>query len=222
MKSSKIYICKHCGKEFADRYQLTGHVTKEHGKKHNIREKNIKNYNKNPKLCKFCKKPLEYDKRINTFCNSSCSASFNNVGVRRHGGKKEPKNCAICGISLLGTSNKKFCSQKCNLLYRKRKTIEKFLNGESKWKYEVPPTIRNYILEEQNNKCDICGMGNEWNGKELVFILDHISGDSYDDSRENLRLICPNCDSQLDTYKGKNVGKGRHYRRERYKEGKSY
>jgi hypothetical protein len=27
MKSSKIYICKHCGKEFADRYQLTGHVT---------------------------------------------------------------------------------------------------------------------------------------------------------------------------------------------------
>ena len=34
----------------------------------------------------------------------------------------------------------------------------------------------------------------EWNGKPLVFILDHISHNE----RSNLRCICPNCDSQLD------------------------
>jgi hypothetical protein len=39
--------------------------------------------------------------------------------------------------------------------------------------------------------------------------------------RENLRLICPNCDSQLPTFKMRNRGRGRHSRRQRYADGKS-
>lgn len=34
-----------------------------------------------------------------------------------------------------------------------------------------------------------------WNNKPLVFILDHIDGHANNNSRDNLRLICPNCDS---------------------------
>ena len=30
---------------------------------------------------------------------------------------------------------------------------------------------------------------------------------------ENLRLVCPNCHSQTDTYKAKNIGNGRSYRK---------
>src|SRR6266540_5330922 len=41
-------------------------------------------------------------------------------------------------------------------------------------------------------------------------------------SLDNLRLICPNCHAQTETYKAKNMGRGRHYRRERYAKGKSY
>jgi hypothetical protein len=33
---------------------------------------------------------------------------------------------------------------------------------------------------------------------------------------ENFRLVCGNCDMQLDTYKSKNKGKGRKYRRALY------
>ena len=40
--------------------------------------------------------------------------------------------------------------------------------------------------------------------------------------RENLRLVCPNCDSQLPTYKSRNRGSGRHSRRQRYRDGQSY
>lgn len=70
--------------------------------------------------------------------------------------------------------------------------------------------------------CAICGSGIEWRGLPLVFILDHIDGDSTNNSRENLRMVCPNCDSQLPTFKSRNRGKGRHFRRERYANGQSY
>lgn len=53
-------------------------------------------------------------------------------------------------------------------------------------------------------------------------MLDHIDGDSTNNRRDNLRLVCPNCDSQLPTYKNRNHGKGRHARRVRYANGKSY
>ena len=43
-----------------------------------------------------------------------------------------------------------------------------------------------------------------WKGEPLTLILDHINGIRNDHRPENLRLICPNCNSQLDTHCGKN------------------
>ncbi len=53
-------------------------------------------------------------------------------------------------------------------------------------------------------ECSICGIGPEWNGKPMPLILDHINGVNNDNRLENLRFVCSNCDSQLDTYKSKN------------------
>jgi 5-methylcytosine-specific restriction endonuclease McrA len=52
--------------------------------------------------------------------------------------------------------------------------------------------------------------------------LEHIDGNSENNSLDNLSIICPNCHSQTPTYKGANKGKGRHYRRVRYSQGKSF
>lgn len=60
---------------------------------------------------------------------------------------------------------------------------------------------RERIAYDQDNKCDICKIENSWNGKELKFDLDHIDGNRNNEKRNNLRLICPNCHSQTDTYK---------------------
>lgn len=48
-----------------------------------------------------------------------------------------------------------------------------------------------------------------WNNSELVFVLDHIDGNADNNNRDNLRLVCPNCDSQLDTFKSKNKNSAR-------------
>lgn len=52
--------------------------------------------------------------------------------------------------------------------------------------------------------CSICGIEPIWQGKPMPLILDHINGVNNDNRLENLRFVCSNCDSQLDTYKSKN------------------
>ncbi|ASV44508.1 hypothetical protein PBI_SCTP2_493 [Salicola phage SCTP-2] len=56
--------------------------------------------------------------------------------------------------------------------------------------------IKNNYIKEKCIKCNIT----EWNGERLVFHLDHIDGNSKNHHITNLRLLCPNCHSQTETY----------------------
>lgn len=69
---------------------------------------------------------------------------------------------------------------------------------------------RERILLEQNFRCSECNIEQTWNNKPISFDLDHIDGNRTNNSRQNLRCICPNCHSQTSTYKvgnNKNPGK---------------
>ena len=58
--------------------------------------------------------------------------------------------------------------------------------------------------------CSKCGKENVWEGEQLVLVLDHINGKSNDNRLENLRFLCPNCNSQMPTFAGRKL-KIRHY-----------
>lgn len=105
-----------------------------------------------------------------------------------------------------------FCSKICEGQYKSKEKYKEFLEfperfrGQSNMKW-----VKKFILNEQNYKCAICDCPNIWNNTELIFILDHIDGHANNNIRSNLRLVCPNCDSQLDTYKSKNKNSDRVY-----------
>lgn len=66
--------------------------------------------------------------------------------------------------------------------------------------------LKNRLISEGilKNVCAVCGNRGVWNGKKLEMELDHIDGDRTNHSPENLKILCPNCHSQTDTFRSKN------------------
>lgn len=178
-------------------------------------------YNSNPKFCKFCNKALPYEDRyIKAFCNQSCAASFNNK--KRANKVKIKKQCNYCKIEFFITKAsdpKKYCNSSCKskeLQHEISLSIEnKTYTGKSNKQY------KNYLISKYGHKCQMCSF-TEWGGKPILLILDHIDGNSDNFELSNLQIICSNCDTLTPTYKGRNKGKGRFFRKQRYHEGKSF
>lgn len=117
--------------------------------------------------------------------------------------ERKEKKCLNC-CEMIPNRNT-FCNNKCQGEYEFiNKTLPRFQNGEI---FERD-TLKKILIYFDGDKCSICDITN-WNGKKITLQVDHIDGNCGNNGKNNLRLLCPNCHSQTDTWGNKNKGNGR-------------
>lgn len=60
--------------------------------------------------------------------------------------------------------------------------------------------IKLYKANLKQPVCEECGQDENWRGKKISLILDHINGINNDNRLINLRILCPNCNAALPTH----------------------
>lgn len=191
-------------------------------KKYGIKQsdfKDLRDSKKPKKKCFYCKSEMiEKTGKERKFCSVSCS----NKARKKEDGRKPVakfkesvdnlKYCLNCNGEV-NIQRNYFCSQKCHIEYNDKAYYEKIKLGDLK--DSSRKTIKRILLKLRGHRCEICS-NEKWNNENIPIVLDHIDGDHNNNLETNLRLICPNCDAQLPTYKGANKGKGRKWRKKYY------
>jgi len=168
------------------------------------------------KKCPICGKTFSVSKNdkqrmSQIFCSQSCSAIENNKKRKK---VKKQNYCENCGKEL---HRGKYCNHDCQWEHTYKEYIKRWKNGEENGmsgEYNTSRHIRRYMFEKYNNSCSRCGWNqeNKYTNK-IPLELEHIDGNHKNNKEENLDLICPNCHSLTETYKGANKGKGRKERK---------
>ena len=106
-----------------------------------------------------------------------------------------------------------YCSNACQSEHKYQSYINKWKQGQVLGLIAIGVVsghVKRYLREKFGNKCCLCGWSkvNPVTGK-VPLVADHIDGDWRNNLEENLRLLCPNCDSLTPTYAALNKGRGR-------------
>ena len=148
------------------------------------------------KFCLNCSNKLENSENI--FCNHSCAATYNN---KNRGVERE---CLQCGKV---TKNYKFCSKICSTEFLKSESFRKIEEGDVTLGVQ---RYKEYLILKYGEKCMECGWCEVNPYSEKIPIqLEHMDGNSDNNSLNNLKLLCPNCHSLTSTYGALNKGNGR-------------
>jgi hypothetical protein len=86
---------------------------------------------------------------------------------------------------------------------RRRPLSEVLVQGSSYGRASLKQRLYRDGLKQR--RCELCGQGETWHGREMALILDHVNGVADDNRLENLRIVCPNCNATLDTHCGRNA-----------------
>ena len=103
------------------------------------------------------------------------------------------RNLKLLGIEYKGNPNRKGIPH-----LEGRVLLEEYFNGS---RNVTAPKLRNKLIEEgiKEEKCECCGLS-EWMGKKIPLELHHKNMNHYDNSLENLQILCSNCHALAHEY----------------------
>lgn len=138
--------------------------------------------------------PLKQRRNINS------SETFN---------RKLNHKCQHCGKQLTDKQYRvKYCSKECLQKAHLQQIIDRFNSGQNiSITNSIPDSIKNYLLEQQNYKCSKCGFEG-YNSKtgNTILQVHHIDGNSKNNTKDNIEIICPNCHAMTETFMALNAG----------------
>lgn len=142
------------------------------------------------------------------FCSSSCAAKYNNNNNLPK--RKRTKKCRICATLIV--SSRTYCPECWSPSVISSQKINQWINGS--WSggtiYGLSQTVRNFLIKEHGYSCQKCGFSTPHPiDNKTVLEINHVDGNGTNHSKNNLEVLCPNCHALTETYRGRNVGKGR-------------
>jgi len=152
------------------------------------------------------------------YCSRSCAASVNNHKHPKRTsrfGSGASGRCAQCGAFI--PKRNTYCGNACRADLKRAEFIQGWIDGTVSGLTSIgllATPLKNWLIDQRGPRCELCGWGerNITTGN-LCLIADHTDGIWQNNRPENIRLLCPNCDSLQPTYKALNVGNGRAWRR---------
>ena len=192
--------CRLCGKDTKNKSFCSNSCSRENNRQ--IVASRPKK--KHSAVCLRCKEVFHPKYKIAVFCSHSCSAKHNNLSRR-----KELKDCLVCAKAHRGKTD--FCSVSC----RREDFIMKWLDNtvDGGGKYTTSSIIRDFLIKESGYRCPECGENRVRSDGSCVLQIDHINGNWQDNSRGNLRVLCPTCHALTDNYGARNMGNGRKWKK---------
>lgn len=116
-------------------------------------------------------------------------------------------SCLNCGSNFKSyVAGAKYCSHNCDKQHKSATKLEENKKLIVEGLITNRPTIYKVLESLFGSACQECGI-TEHNRLPIKCQVDHIDGDSTNNRLDNLRLLCPNCHSQTNTFAGRNKGK---------------
>ena len=213
--NGRVYCSLKCRNIYVNKYMRSYDKVVDTNRKK--REKSEEDFYTEKKLCMQCNDPISYEKRFNSFCSSSCSATYYNTGRSRTDETKKKisetltekgkvqfnkselssRKCIVCdkNISYERRSNKMFCSSVCYFKHNRKylDLINKY-KSLTKFKFHLKDYSDEFDFDliREHGWYKAANRGNNLNGVSRDHIYSVVKG--FEDKVNPLLLAHPaNC-----------------------------